>query len=105
PGRAPVPDRRALTSRLLRYTNYSDSENLWNRIISEEAVGVKGTGTKAGGGIRVQGLSKTYRGGVQALEDVSFSVGGGEAFGLLGPNGAGKTTTIGILTTTVKATA
>ena len=66
---------------------------------------MKGTGTKAGGGVRVQGLSKIYRGGVQALQDVSFSVGGGEAFGLLGPNGAGKTTTIGILTTTVKATA
>jgi len=57
------------------------------------------------GGVSVRGLSKTYRGGVEALHDVSFSVGGGEAFGLLGPNGAGKTTTIGILTTTVRATA
>jgi ABC-2 type transport system ATP-binding protein len=57
------------------------------------------------GGVVVGGLSKTYRGGVQALNDVSFSVDGGEAFGLLGPNGAGKTTTIGVLTTTVRPTA
>src|SRR5207244_377223 len=75
---------------------------LWNRIISEEAVQVKDGDQK---GVRVQGLSKTYRGGVQALEDVSFTVGSGEAFGLLGPNGAGKTTTIGVLTTTVRASA
>jgi len=57
------------------------------------------------GGVQVRGLSKTYKGGVEALRDVSFSVGAGEAFGLLGPNGAGKTTTIGVLTTTVRPTA
>ena len=57
------------------------------------------------GGVRVRGLSKTYRGGVEALSDVTFSVAAGEAFGLLGPNGAGKTTTIGVLTTTVRPTA
>ena len=57
------------------------------------------------GGVRVEGLSKTYRGEVKALQNVSFRVGGGEAFGLLGPNGAGKTTTIGVLTTTVRPTA
>ena len=36
-------------------------------------------------------VTKTYKGGVTALEDVSFSVGSG-VFGLLGHNGAGKTT-------------
>ncbi len=55
-------------------------------------------------GIRVQHLSKTYAGGVEALRDVSFEVPSGETFGLLGPNGAGKTTAIGILTTTVRPT-
>jgi ABC-2 type transport system ATP-binding protein len=55
-------------------------------------------------GIWARNLSKTYRGGVQALRDVSFDVAPGEAFGLLGPNGAGKTTSIGVLTTTVRPT-
>ena len=38
-------------------------------------------------------------GQVQALEDVSFSVGKGEVFGLIGPDGAGKTTLYRILCT------
>ena len=33
-------------------------------------------------------------GAVEALRDVSFSVGAGEMFGLIGPDGAGKTTAI-----------
>jgi ABC-2 type transport system ATP-binding protein len=36
---------------------------------------------------------------VRAVDDVTFSLRGGELFGLLGPNGAGKTTTIKVLTT------
>jgi ABC-2 type transport system ATP-binding protein len=32
-----------------------------------------------------------------AVEDVSFSVRGGEIFGLLGPNGAGKTSTLSVI--------
>jgi ABC-2 type transport system ATP-binding protein len=47
--------------------------------------------------IEVLGLSKSY-GPVQAVREVSFSVGGGEIVGLLGPNGAGKTTIMKILT-------
>jgi ABC-2 type transport system ATP-binding protein len=49
--------------------------------------------------IEVQNLRKTFKGGVTALDDVSFSVETGTVFGLLGPNGAGKTTIVRILTT------
>ena len=49
-------------------------------------------------------LSKTYAGGLTAVDGVDLTVGRGELFGLLGPNGAGKTTTIGMLTTRVMPT-
>jgi len=45
--------------------------------------------------IELRGLSKTYnKGTVQAVRNLSVTVGKGELFGFLGPNGAGKTTTI-----------
>ncbi|HEY0438232.1 MAG TPA: ABC transporter ATP-binding protein, partial [Phenylobacterium sp.] len=47
--------------------------------------------------ISIEGLSKTYAGGFQALKDVSLSIEQGEIFALLGPNGAGKTTLIGVV--------
>ena len=46
--------------------------------------------------IEVNSLSKGY-GKVQALRDVSFSVGRGAVFGIIGPDGAGKTSLYRIL--------
>ena len=47
--------------------------------------------------IDIQGVSKTYKGGLQALKTVDLQIGKGEIFALLGPNGAGKTTLISII--------
>ena len=41
----------------------------------------------------IENLKKSYD-GVEAVKDISFSVGKGDIYGFLGPNGAGKTTTI-----------
>jgi len=47
--------------------------------------------------IAVQGLSKQYASGFQALKNVNLDIQRGEIFALLGPNGAGKTTLISII--------
>lgn len=47
--------------------------------------------------IHVEHLCKTYGEGIFAVNDLSFSVEPGVAYGLLGPNGAGKTTTLRII--------
>jgi ABC-2 type transport system ATP-binding protein len=44
--------------------------------------------------IEARNLSKTYGGGVRALDGVSFTVQPGRIVGLIGPNGAGKTTAL-----------
>jgi len=49
--------------------------------------------------VQADGLRRTYKGDVRALDGLSFSVAAGSVFALLGPNGAGKTTTVRILTT------
>ena len=46
--------------------------------------------------IEIKNLSKTYPGNIQALRDLTLTIGSG-MFGLVGPNGAGKTTLMRIL--------
>jgi ABC-2 type transport system ATP-binding protein len=53
--------------------------------------------------IEASNLTKTYRGGVRALDGLGFEVEAGTIFGLLGPNGAGKSTAVKILTTLSRA--
>jgi ABC-2 type transport system ATP-binding protein len=48
--------------------------------------------------LSIRNLSKKYPNGVQALKDVTLSIGPG-MFGLLGPNGAGKSTLMRTLAT------
>ena len=53
--------------------------------------------------LEVENARKQF-GGLIAVNDVSFSVKGGEIVGLIGPNGAGKSTTFNLLTGVLKAT-
>jgi len=52
--------------------------------------------------LRIEGLSKRYPNGTQALDDVSLTIPRG-MFGLLGPNGAGKSTLMRTLATLQEA--
>jgi len=54
--------------------------------------------------IEIEGLTKTYKSGHQALKRVDLTIEKGEIFALLGPNGAGKTTLISIVCGIVTAT-
>ncbi len=53
--------------------------------------------------VSVSNLSKVYKGGHRALNDVSLDIRSGEILALLGPNGAGKTTLISIICGIVNA--
>jgi ABC-2 type transport system ATP-binding protein len=47
--------------------------------------------------LEISGLTKRYKDGFLAVDDLSFRVERGQVCGLLGPNGAGKTTTLRML--------
>jgi ABC-2 type transport system ATP-binding protein len=53
--------------------------------------------------LQISELTKTYKGGTQALRGIDLSVQQGDFFALLGPNGAGKSTTIGIICSLVNS--
>ncbi len=55
--------------------------------------------------IAIEGLSKSYASGFQALKGVNLGIRQGEILALLGPNGAGKTTLISIICGIVTASA
>ena len=54
--------------------------------------------------VSIEGVSKTYDTGFEALRNVTLGIRRGEILALLGPNGAGKTTLISIVCGLVNAT-
>src|SRR6187399_1302333 len=55
-------------------------------------------------GIVVEGLVRTFKGDVTAVDGIDLAVAAGEIYGFLGPNGAGKSTTVHMLTTLLPPT-
>src|SRR5437764_4339242 len=58
----------------------------------------------AAGAIIARSLTRTFKGGIEAVRSIDLSVARGEVFGFLGPNGAGKTTTVRMFCTLLPPT-
>ena len=69
-----------------------------------ERVGRVGRVAKAHG-IEAEGLVRTFKGDIRAVDGIDLRVEPGEIYGFLGPNGAGKSTTVHMLTTLLPPTA
>jgi len=54
--------------------------------------------------IEARGLTRTFKGGIEAVRGVDLSVSEGEIFGFLGPNGAGKSTAVRMFCTLLPPT-
>jgi ABC-2 type transport system ATP-binding protein len=67
--------------------------------------GTLGTMSTNHRGIVVDGLVRTFKGDIHAVDDIDLEVAAGEIYGFLGPNGAGKSTTVHMLTTLLPPTA
>jgi len=75
-------------------------DRFWRRAPAPEVIEERASSlavlVKEGTLLEVSGLSKSF-GGLRAVQDVCFSVAGGEILGIIGPNGAGKTTLFNLL--------
>jgi ABC-2 type transport system ATP-binding protein len=65
---------------------------------------VNAAGGTDGAAIAARSLSRTFKGGIEAVRGIDLTVAPGEVFGFLGPNGAGKTTTVRMLCTLLPPT-
>jgi ABC-2 type transport system ATP-binding protein len=64
---------------------------------TQQAAGRQAAESAVGPAISTAGLTKRFRGGQLAVDDLNMVVPRGSVYGFLGPNGSGKTTTIRML--------
>jgi ABC-2 type transport system ATP-binding protein len=75
-------------------------------VAAPAAVAAPSTGAAVdGAAIATSGLTKRFRGGQVAVDDIDLVVPHGSVYGFLGPNGSGKTTTIRMLLGLIAPTA